>query len=428
MQYNSREKKRKKRAIPLQKSKKYCIIKWNVFFCTRLVAAERIETMDNNRQKELKIGMLGFGSMGRTHTWAVQNLPFFYGELPFRATVHGVSTTTMEKSQRVAREFSIPLATDCEDELINCPEIDVIDVCTPNVCHFETLKKALAAGKHILCEKPLCVSVDEARELLRLSRDTRRVLGIVFNYRHLAPVMRAKQLIDEGRIGKPLSFRAAYLHNSATDVNRAAGWKQDRDVCGGGVLFDLGSHAIDLVSWLCGEFTHVSGLSQIAYPVRRGRDGELWHTNADESFYLQGVTKTGACGNVTVGKLQVGTNDDLSFEIFGEHGALRFSLMEPNWLYFYDGKAPDGEMGGERGFTRIECVGRYPGMIFPSPKAPAGWLYSHLSGMYNYLSAVSKERAFEPSWQTGAYVQAVMDAAYRSSENGSVMTEVPVCL
>ena len=136
----------------------------------------------------------------------------------------------------------------------------------------------------------------------------------------------------------------------------------------------------------------------------------------------------GAKGMMQVGKLQVGTNDELSFEIYGEKGALRFSLMEPNWLYFYDSQAPNRPIGGDRGFTRIECVGRYPGMIFPSPKAPAGWLYSHLSGMYNYLSAVSEERAFEPSWQTGAYVQAVMDAAYRSAENGSVMTEVSLCL
>jgi len=384
--------------------------------------------MKNAENKQLKIGLLGFGSMGRTHTWAIQNIPFFYGEPPFSAAVSGVCTTTQEKSDRVAKSFSIPLATTNEDDLINHPDIDIIDICTPNIYHFETLKKAIASGKHILCEKPLCVSPKEAKEILSLCKNPDQILGMVFNYRHLAPVMRAKQLIDQGRIGRVLSFHGAYLHNSATDINRPAGWKQDRTVCGGGVLFDLGSHMIDLIGWLCSPITEVSGLSQIAYPSRLGRNGEPWTTNADESFYMLAKTEKGASGTIAVGKLQVGTNDDLSFEIYGEHGALRFSLMEPNWLYFYDGKAPDGEMGGEKGFVRIECVGRYPGLIFPSPKAPAGWLYSHLASMYHYLSAVAAGEPFEPSVQTGAYVQSVMDTAYRSAANGSTMLEVPKCL
>lgn len=380
--------------------------------------------MKNEQSKRLNIGLLGFGSMGRTHTWAVRNLPFFYGELPFEAKTLGVCTTTQEKSDRVAREFQIPVATACEDDLINHPDVDVIDVCTPNIFHFETLKKAIASGKHVLCEKPLCISPAEARALLAIPRREGQVLGMVFNNRWMAPVLRAKQIIDEGRLGKILSFHAQYLHNSATDVNRPAGWKQDRAVCGGGVLFDLGSHAIDLICHLCGRITQVSGMSQIAYPVRRGRDGKVWQTNADESFYLLGITEGGAKGTVSVGKLQVGTNDDLSFEIYGETGALRFSLMEPNHLYYYDGTASDAPIGGDRGFTAIDCVGRYPDLIFPSPKAPAGWLYGHLASMHAFLSAAADHTPFAPSFEDGALVQAIMDAAYRSDANGSVLTEV----
>lgn len=380
--------------------------------------------MENKQPKELHIGLLGFGSMGRTHTWAVQNLPFFYGTLPFRAKTLGVCTTLQEKSERVSLTFGIPYATTKEDDLILDPNIDIIDICTPNICHFETLKKAIAAGKHVLCEKPLCVSPDEANEILAIPRREGQILGMVFNNRWMAPVMRAKQLIEEGRLGRILSFHAEYLHSSATDVNRPAGWKQDRTICGGGVLFDLGSHVIDLMCHLCGRITHVSGMSQIAYPVRVGRDGSQWQTNADESFYLMGVTEGGAKGTVTVGKLQVGTNDELAFEIYGEKGALRFSLMEPNHLGFYDATAPDAPIGGERGFVNIDCVGRYPDLIFPSPKAPAGWLYGHLASMHAFLSAVAEGRTFAPSFEDGAYVQAVMDAAYRSDAAGCVLMEV----
>lgn len=375
----------------------------------------------------LRIGLLGFGSMGRTHTWAVRNLPFFYGDLPFKAVTAGVCTTSLEKSGRVAAEFGIPKATAREDELIFDPDIDIIDICTPNNCHYETLKKALSAGKHVLCEKPLCVTAEQADEIAGLACGSGKTCGIVFNNRWLAPVLRAKQLAEEGRLGRILHFHASYLHNSCIDPDRRVGWKQDRDICGGGVLFDLGSHVIDLISHLCGSIRTVSGHSQIAYATHLDPNGQPWQTNADEAFYLHAVTEGGAHGTIEVSKITQGVNDELSFEIYGEKGALKFSLMEPNWLYFYDTSAPAKPVGGERGFTRIECVGRYPGMIFPSPKAPAGWLYGHLAGMHAFLSAVADGRPFSPSLAEGAYVQRVMDAAYRSDRNGGVATEVPPC-
>lgn len=383
--------------------------------------------MEQNEKKTIRIGLLGFGAMGRTHTWAVQNLPFFYGELPFACEVVGVCTTTQEKSERVAREFGMKIATTNEDDLINSPEIDVIDVCIPNVYHYETLKKAIAAGKSVLCEKPLCISAEQAEEVAALPLNNGQICGMVFNNRWIAPVMRAKQLIDEGKLGRILSFEGKYLHNSAADPNRPAGWKQDSTVCGGGVLFDLGSHVIDLLCFLCGPLVQVGGMSQIGYPTRKGRYGEKWETNADESFYLTGKTAEGACGTITVGKLQVGTNDDLSFEIYGERGALRFSLMEPNWLYYYDNTAANAPIGGMRGFTKIECVGRYPDLTFPSPKAPAGWLYGHLASMHAFLSSVAEGKPFSPSFADGLYVQKVMETAYASDGIGGLRMEVPPC-
>ena len=245
-------------------------------------------------RKTLRIGLIGFGSMGRTHTWAVRNLPFFYGALPFTAVTAGVCTTTQEKSDRVASEFGIPAATVREDDLIGDPDIDVIDVCTPNNCHYATVKKALAAGKHVLCEKPLCLTAEEAAELAALERRSGKTCGMVFNNRWLAPCMRAKQLIDAGRLGDIVSYHAVYRHNSCLDPARRAGWKQNRDICGGGTLYDLGSHVIDLMTWLCGRMTRVAGHSQIVCPTHTDMDGNPWTTNADEAFYMTAETEGGA--------------------------------------------------------------------------------------------------------------------------------------
>ena len=361
----------------------------------------------------MKIGLLGFGFMGRTHAWCLDNLKYFYGALPFRAEIAGVATSRPETAKAAAALLGT-VATS-EEALLSDPEIDIIDICTPNIYHYETLKRAIAAGKHIYCEKPLCVTAAEAAEVAALARERGITAQVVFNNRFLPAVMRARELIAEGRLGRILSFRVDYLHASATDPRRAAGWKQDREICGAGTLFDLGSHAVDLATMLAGRITTVKATSQIAYPERLGRDGKVWQTNADEAFYLIATTEGGAVGTVSVSKLHVGTNDELSFSVHGERGALSFSLMQPNYLEFFDATLSEGALGGERGYKRIECCGRYPapGGIFPSPKAPIGWLRGHLHSMYSFLCAANENRAASPDFDEAAEVQRVLDMALR---------------
>lgn len=375
--------------------------------------------------KHLTIGLMGLGFMGKTHLWAVRNLPFFY-DLPFTAEVVAVCASGRhpEKTRALAQAYGISTVTD-EASILRDPAIDVIDVCTPNSYHFETAKAALRAGKHVLCEKPLTVTAAEGRELSELARASGLTCGTVFNNRYLAPVMRAKQLIDEGRLGRILSFDFSYKHNSCIDPERRVGWKQTREA-GGGTLFDLGPHVIDLCHFLCGRIATVTARSQIAFPTHLMPDGAQWQTNADEAFYMICELENGAVGNITVSKLTQGANDELTFTVNGTLGSLSFSLMDPNYLNFYDASATGAPIGGVRGYTRIECVGRYPTPAtgFPTPKAPAGWLRGHLCSMAAYLTAVYEGKPASPSFEDGAYVLAVMEAARRSDE---MRREVSLC-
>lgn len=361
----------------------------------------------------IKIGLIGFGFMGRTHAWCVNNLNYFYRDLPFSAEYVGVCTSKTESAKAAADFLGGIKAVTNEDELINDPDIDVIDICSPNVFHYETLKKAIAAGKHIYCEKPLCINYEQANEIETLAKEKGVTAQIVFNNRFLPAVIHAKELIDEGKLGRILSFRCEYLHSSAADPAKNASWKQNRDICGAGTLFDLGSHAVDMMYYLCGNIVSVKASSQIAFPVRRGTDGKEWNTNADEAFYMICKTENGAVGTIEASKLAVGSNDDLNFTVYGEKGSLKFELMNPNWLYFYDGSAPDGEFGGSRGYTRIECCGRYPlpGGIFPSVKASIGWLRGHLHSMYSFLSAIDNGEKASPDFTDAARVQKILQLA-----------------
>lgn len=377
-------------------------------------------------KKKLRIGLIGFGFMGKTHLYAVHNLPFFYdaAALSYDAEVVALCTAHPDKTAAICRDWGIPAAVD-EATLLQDPAIDIVDICTPNHCHFDTVKRALAAGKHVLCEKPLTVTAAEADELVRLADAGGSICGTVFNNRFLAPVLRAKQLIDEGRLGSILSFDFSYRHNSCIDPSRPAGWKQSADF-GGGTLSDLGPHVIDLCHHLCGELAWVIGHEQIAFPTHRTANGSIWQTNADEAFYLLCGTAGGACGNITVSKLVQGANDELAFAIHGTKGSLSYSLMDANYLGFYDATAEGAPIGGVRGYTRIECVGRYPSPAsgFPTVKAPAGWLRGHVGSMQNYLSAVAERRPCAPSFADGAYVQHVMEAARQSAVTGR---EVRLC-
>lgn len=364
----------------------------------------------------MNIGIIGFGGMGKTHAYAVENLKYFYSPLSFSAKVLGVCCAHYDNALSAQKTFGFEKVYRDEDELIGDPDIDVVDICTPNHLHYETLKKAIFSGKHIYCEKPLCITEEQACEIADLAEKKGIICAVVFNTRFLLPVLRAKELVSEGKIGDVISFSGRFLHSSAADPEKKAGWKQNRDICGGGVLFDLGSHTIDLIRWICGDIVSVSGLSQIAFPTRLGMNGEQWSTNADEAFYMTATLKNGACGTIVVGKIMAGTNDDHSFEIYGTKGSIAFDLMQPNFLRYYDATADEKV----RGYTNIECCGRYPSPsgVFPGVKAPVGWLRGHVGSMYNFLDCVSRGVQAEPSFEDGAAVQRIMEAAYRSAKTG----------
>ena len=150
--------------------------------------------------KSIRIGLIGTGFMGKTHLWSVKNLPFFYktADMGYTAEVVSVCGSGMEKARAFATEFGIPKAVATPEEIIADPAVDVVDICTPNPLHFEVARAAILAGKSVLCEKPLTVTSAEACELARLAGERGVICGTVFNNRFLAPVMRARQLIDEG--------------------------------------------------------------------------------------------------------------------------------------------------------------------------------------------------------------------------------------
>ncbi len=365
--------------------------------------------------KELRVGIIGFGFMGKTYTYGYKTIPLYYGKLPFKIKLAGVCDSVLETTEYAKESLGFDFATDNSDDIFNCPDIDIIDVCTPNIYHKDAVLKAIKAGKHVYCDKPLTANFEETKEITDLLKTTPVINQMALQCRFFPATLRAKELIEQGKIGKVTSFRACYLHAGSVDPNKKIGWKQDKKF-GGGVLVDLGSHVIDLMHHLLGEYASVLAHTGILYKQRPDKNGNPVNIEAEDLVFMIAKMKSGVSGTIEASKIATGTNDELRFEIHGDKGAIRFNLMEPNWLEFYDNTLPDAELGGDKGFTKIECVQRFakPGGDFPGPKFSLGWIRAHVHCQYNFLSRVYEGKPASPSFRDGAYVQYVMEKAYES--------------
>jgi len=370
-------------------------------------------------EKPLQVGFVGFGFIGKVHAYCHMNLPLFYDPPPLPTTLLGVCTSRPETARRAKERFGFALATDDYRDITENPDIDIVHITSPNSFHRDQLLSAMAAGKHIYCEKPLTVSLDEAREVERALLSYRGTHQMCLQNRFFPATMRAKQLVEEGLLGQLLSFRACYLHSGSADPHAPLKWKLDRAL-GGGVLLDLGSHVIDLVRHLCGEFEEVLMESTIAYAERPSVSdpGRKVPVEAEDLAVLLVRTISGALGTIEASKIATGTEDELRIEVHGSDGALRFNSMQPNYLELYERTDPEEPIGGTRGWRAIATVQRYPKPAdFPGPKFSVGWIRTHLACLHSFLAAVASGRRAEPGLEVGIRTQEIMAAAQRSCES-----------
>ncbi|MCX5642489.1 MAG: Gfo/Idh/MocA family oxidoreductase [Candidatus Omnitrophica bacterium] len=369
-------------------------------------------------EKIYNIGIIGFGFIGSVHAYGYENLKFYYRPVPLKAKLFGVCTAHRETAEQAKSDFGFEFATNDSRELINHPKIDIIHICSPNIFHREQVLAALTAGKHIYCDKPLVCSGLEAQAIEAALQNYSGIHQMTFHLRFYPATLKAKNLIEKGALGKIISFRIAYYHSGSVDPKKPMGWKQDAEM-GGGVLADLGSHAVDLACFLAGEFDRISGVSRILYPKRPGKDGAMEKVTAEDFVIINARMKSGCLGVIEASKVATGIQDEVRFEIYGTRGALRFNSMEPNFLEFYDQSDPDEPIGGSAGFKKLVTVNRYPkpAVPFPGPKFSGGWLSGHIHCLENFLECIRDNRQANPSFYDGIYNVRLLDKVRISETN-----------
>jgi predicted dehydrogenase len=319
-----------------------------------------------------------------------------------------------------ARRFGYSrICTDWK-ELIDDPDVQLVDNCTPDDLHAAPCIAAARAKKHVICEKPLAMTVQDARDMLDAARESGVKHMLCHNYRFMPAVRLARKLIDDGSLGTLYQFRGVYLQEVGhspeeplENVWYATGTRS-------GVLLGIGCHAIDLARFLLGEMVSVSGFVKTFNRSRRSSSGESEEVTADEVNGAIVEFENGAVGTLESAGVSTGRKNQLAWELNGSKGSLRFDLEDLNHLHV---SLDRNDHGYPEGFTEVSVTGfnqPLQSMILP-PGHNAGWEYGHVHALHHFIECIVEDRSVAPygaTFEDGYRIQVIMDAIVRSAESG----------
>ncbi|GAA2573118.1 Gfo/Idh/MocA family oxidoreductase [Streptomyces roseoviolaceus] len=386
----------------------------------------------------LRVGMVGYAFMGAAHSqgWRTAGRVFDLPLNPVQAAICGRDRAAVQAA--ADRHGWASTETDWR-ALVERDDIDLVDICTPGDSHAEIALAALAAGKHVLCEKPLANTVEEAASMERAAEEAYargQVAMVGFNYRRVPATTLARRMVDEGRLGRLRHVRVTYLQDWLVDPDFPLTWRLRREQAGSGSLGDLGAHIIDLAQYLTGErLAGVSALTETFVrerPLPTGATSGLsavssagtGQVTVDDAALFTARFPSGALASFEATRYATGRKNALRIELNGERGSLAFDLERLNELSFHDGTEP----GAEAGFRRIlvtEPDHPYLDAWWP-PGHGLGYEHTFVHQARDLVHAVAEGRRPEPSFADGLQVQRVLAAVEESAEKNSVYTPIAV--
>src|SRR3712207_5468768 len=317
-------------------------------------------------------------------------------------------------------------ATDWQ-QVVARDDIGLIDISTPGDSHYDIAMAAAEAGKHILCEKPLANSLDEARQMQAAVERAGVVAMVNFNYRRVPAVQLARRLIDEGRIGEIRHWRAVYLQDWIVDPEFPLVWRLQKDLAGSGALGDIGAHIVDLAHFLVGEITEVNGLLTTFIKERplpsevtgltASASTERGEVTVDDASLFLARFANGAVGSFEATRFATGRKNRNSFEINGSRGSIVFDLERMNELQLFS-LDDAADVQGFRDILVTEGGHPYMSAWWPAGHI-IGWEHTFTHTVHDLLNGIVAKKSPAPTFADGVRVQSILDAVERSSESGS---------
>ncbi|CAL9376050.1 Gfo/Idh/MocA family protein [Streptomyces cellulosae] len=384
----------------------------------------------------LRIGMVGYAFMGAAHSqgWRTVGRVF---ELPLRPEMAVICGRDADAVRTAAGRHGWAEAETDWRALVERDDIDLVDICTPGDSHAEIALAALAAGKHVLCEKPLANTVAEAEAMARAAQEARdrgQAAMVGFNYRRVPATALARRMVEEGRIGTLRHVRVAYLQDWLVDPQFPLTWRLRREQAGSGSLGDLGAHIVDLAQYLAGEpLAGVSALTETFVrerPLPTAPSSGLAAVSAagtgpvtvDDAAVFTGRFTSGALASFEATRYATGRKNALRIELNGERGSLAFDLERLNELEYHDGTG-DATHGGFRRILVTEPDHPYLDAWWP-PGHGLGYEHTFAHQARDLVHAIAEGRSPEPSFADGLQVQRVLAAVEESAEKNAVYTPI----
>ena len=373
---------------------------------------------------KVNIALIGGGFMGRTHSNGYNQARTFF-DLELEPVKKVICDTEPENAKKLAERFNWTEIQSDWREVVNRPDIDIVDIATPVHTHKEIALAAIRAGKAVICEKPLTSTLDEAREVLAAAKAAGTPNMINFNTRATPAVAFAREMIDEGRVGQVFEWRSVFLQSWLIDPQFPLTWRLRKETAGAGALSDLGSHSLDLARFLVGEIAAVSGnlhtyTRERPIPVKDiGRNsipsGKMGEVTVDDSAWAILRFANGAFGSMEASRMSTGRLCSHRFEIHGSQGALAFDFMRLNELEYFNNNEPR-RLQGWRTIHATTPDHPYMKAWWPAGHS-IGYEHSFTHAIANFIAGLASGKPVSPSFEDSAHVQAVMEAIEQSDQS-----------
>ena len=381
--------------------------------------------------KELRIGMIGYGFMGRTHSNAYKRLNDFF-PVEHRPVLKAVCARDLKKAQAFADNWGYERVETDWRKVVNAPDIDLIDIGSPNDTHFEIAIAAAKAGKMVLCEKPLAMDVKQAELMVKAVEKAKVPNMVWFNYRRVPAIALAKQIVDEGRIGRPFHYRATYLQDwtIAEDIPQGGAglWRLDSKVAGSGVTGDLLAHSIDTAMWINGAITRVVAKTETFVKKRQHQvTGKMESVNIDDACMFLAEFANGSIGTFESTRYARGRKNFNTFELNGADGSVYFDLEEPEYLQYFEymqkqsGKKTESHLTGWRKIHTTNPEHPYMKHYWV-PGTCIGYEHTFLNALADFVAGVESGKPVQPDFRNALQTQRVCDAVIKSAKTSKWQT------
>ena len=379
-------------------------------------------------KKELRIGLIGRGLMGRTHSNGYKRIGDFFPELEYRPVLKAVCSRSEGKVREFAEQWGFESYETDWKALIARDDIDAVDICTPNNMHSEIAIAAAEAGKMVLCEKPLARTLAEAQPMVDAIEKAGVKNTVWYNYRRVPAVTLAKQIVDSGKLGRIFHYRSNFLQDWTINANLPQGgealWRLDSDAAGSGVTGDLLAHCIDTAMWLNGGIRDVSAMTETFIKERVHQEtGKVQKVNIDDACIFHCHFENGTLGQFESTRYARGHKALFTFEINGEHASIRWDLHDMNRLEYFD-HADDSQVRGWRSIHVSDSDQPYMNRWW-IPGTSIGYEHTFVHQVADFLKCLETGEpcspTFKEAFETQKVCQAVLDsAASKSWKNTNV--------